>query len=62
MITTLEDLKNAKAHVERDVLFMLTEFAKESGCRITSVQLTTEEGFGIPPVIITNVKINIELP
>jgi hypothetical protein len=31
-------------------------------CNVTGVSLTIEEGFGLTPMIITNVEIKIEIP
>lgn len=58
---TTEEVRKLKSLAERDIIKILVELRAKTECRITGISVTSEEGFGFQPEIITDVHIKLEI-
>lgn len=57
---TIEEISSMKAHYEYEVKRLLRELENATGCHVSSVVVTSEEGFGIESSVYT-VNINLQI-
>lgn len=58
---TTEDAIRVKILAQNEIGRILVELMKNTGCRVTGISLTTEEGFGYEAEILTDVSIKLEI-
>jgi hypothetical protein len=62
MNKTIDEIIKAKKEIEREIKELLSDFQTESGCRVTSVDLTFTHVLGTMNPVITSTELVVQLP
>lgn len=58
---TTHDAGIIKLKYQYEITKLLAELMKSTGCKVTGISLTVEEGFGKEAAILTDVNIKLEI-
>lgn len=58
---TTEDASRLKIIAQHEIMKILHELMENTKCKVVGVSITTEDGFGYEPEILTDVKIKLEI-